>query len=819
MSHDEIMQAERVSEAAKVELEARVEALEKKLSEETKKGARLSEQLHEADLKREQAELGEKRYKEEFSRMMSKLQSRGKVSGEQGAENSEEGKESMMALRFELEQLTRELQAKESTFQSALSEAENKISSLKAHVSELGERNDSLVQENDRLRKATSRFEETIELINTEAATWREKLLVLENEKRNAIERALEAQHMVELKENEKLKLESKYSTELAKVYEEIERAFEEAEKAVSERKSMQEELETLQTSTSYLNNQLEEKMQEISDYQAKISSQEQLLLKFEGVSETETDNTSETVRQLNQKLEEQMAQNQRLNHEVLQSRQHLIIVENSACQLRQTIQDLTTEAQRLKQKLSETESEISNKEREIEDLASELKQESESLSQLREEFNKLSAKGAVHQNETDNVHHSKKIQMLEMVNSNRINEIIQLNEQLRIAKVQKSTMEQEYQALKQSTSRECHEMQSKIRSLQQQNNLLIDIKKEKEMEISKLRSEAEKEITILRDEIDDKRMMCETYEKVDSTDNPAKAEMKEMMAHLRRQLEEKKDAKGDPIAMAQEIKQLRAELNKRTLHNKKLLDMSNQQMNQLNNEMARLKRLQTESSKHLGVSQETLKAKQVEINRQKEEIRLLTEEKMGYAEEIRGFKNQIQMAINQNNWPNESHNYYIKEIETLRQCLAEKERRINDLVSDNSNAKDRMIVQYRQSLEDAQKKISKLERDLIAKERAVHALREQLVELSKQFNIPVDHSAFAISNDRDFIYKCLCEVVNSMSLLKEFSSDEPYIERSHEEIKNLVVRLTSAIKSISVDLTYPRKERLPFRREKPASM
>lgn len=815
MSLEEIMRAEQASDAAKVELEARVEMLLKELAEESARTAAISEQLRESENKREHLEAAHKRLKEshkdEITRLLSRLQSQssGEISpvGENEDFSKERGciKDNFVSLKFSIEQLKQELLSRESIFQEQTKDSEAKIGNLKNQIHELTEKNSQANHESDKLRKHILKYEETIELMNTEASTWRDKLKVLENEKLYAEEDRNKAYHTLELKENEFLKLESKFATEMAKVAEEIEKSFEEAEKAYSDKKAMQEELETLQTSTSYLNTQLEEKNFEITALQAKVVSLEQLLLKFEGVNETDTGSNSETVRQLNQKLEEQMAANQRFQHEIVQAKQQLMISENSTCQFKQTIHDLMSEGHRLSQRLSEAETEIQDKDREIEELVAELKQLSDDHGILQEEYAKLQTKLSS-LGESENLYSSKKVQELERLNTSRVNEIVHLNERIHSLTLKNSAFEQENQTLKQSSTREIHDMQSKIRSLKEQNNMLIDIKKEKELEISNLTKETDHQISLLKERVEDLNTMCESLEHVQAMDNPSKSELAEQITILRKKLQERKDAKGDPIAMAQEIKQLKNELNKRTIHNKKLLESNNQLVNQYSTEIARFKRMLTDNSKHLGVNQETLKAKQVEIYRHKEEIRLLNDEKMGYIEEIRSLRNQIQMAMHQNNWPNESHNYFMKEIQVLKQLLADKERMVADLTSESAHSKDRVINQYRQHLEQAQHQLKQLEQENLGKQRSIGVLKARLIDLGKQFNVPIDPMMKEDYNDRDLIYKSFCDIIEAMKLLKEFSNDESYIERAPEDIKSMSIRLIAAIRDISVTLFYAGK-------------
>jgi chromosome segregation ATPase len=817
MSLEEIMKAEQTSDAAKVELEARIATLSKELTHANSRANNLAEHLADSESKRAQQEGAHKRLKEqhkdEVTRLLCRIQSSslGRESPSMNQDGKEAGerdtiRDNVVTLKYSLDQLKEEIQTRENNYQELLKESESKILGLKSQLSELVEKGSLVQGENEKHLRSVTRYEETIELMNAEASTWREKLRVLETEKNMAIEEELKALHALEMKNNEILRLESKFSTEMAKVAEEIERSFDEAEKALSEKKAMQEELETLQTSTSYLNNTLEEKAKEITDLQAKISALEQLLLKFEGVTESEKGPAAENVKQLNLRLEDQSALYQRTQQELLLARQQLIISENSACQFRQTIHDLMAEKQKLGHRLAEAEAELNDRDNELDELSADYKQLSEEHANLRESHEQLIAKTAQAQQEVENIQTTKKIQELERLSTQRVSEIMQLNEKIHIASVKNATLEQEYQTLKQSSSRESHEMQSKIRSLKEQNNLLIDIKKEKENEISKLTAETNMEISLLKEQIEDLNLMCESLEQVQAMQGDARAELGEQMKQLRKSLQERKDAKGDPVAMAQEIKQLKADLNKRAFHNKKLIECNNKLVNQFTEEISRMKRRMNENLKHLGVSQETLKAKQIEINRHKEEIRLVNDEKLDMLEEIRHLRNQLQMAVHHHNHLKDSYGLSLEEIQELRNALAEQERRVSDLASGHPHAKEGLLAQYKKSLDDSKKQISQLEKEVTFKENSMHVLKERLADLSKKFNIPVDTSLLNEKLDRDHLYKCLCDILNALKLLRDFGNDDLRIERSPEEVKHLTSKMVETIRDLSVESCNPAK-------------
>lgn len=797
MTLDEIMKAEQSAEVMKVELEAKLDQATKSNNEYRASNDDLRYRLSESERQVTQLSIAEARIKENHKTEIARLMRRsnnmqtspGKSNEGDDAENNVE------TLKMIINRLETDLESKSASLKAALEDSELKTQHLKAQLLEITGKNQSMEIAEGNLRAEMDRLSETVDLMAAEASTMREKQVILQMERDKSV-------HALEEKSNDFLKLESKADTERARLREEIEKVFEEAAAAFEEKKGIQEEMETLQASNRYYQKELDEKNLYLADQLSKIQSMELLLLQFEGVNGSENVSAGETIKDLNRKVELRMAENKRLESELTEAKQRAIIKDNEKCQLIQAMHDLKVEAQRLSQSVVEKNSLLKSKEQEIDELFNELRCKEGECSKLRANIDSQ-AQEKTQTGSLNNRRLVERVDQYEGILKEKVAQVHKANERYNDVSMKYVAIEEDYKSCKERHARETRDMQARINSLKQYNEKLLQLKDSHENELDDLRKTSEGKITQLEERVEDLQTMADALEEQMKLDGGNKAELANSMSSLRRSLQERKDARGDPIALQQEIKKLKLDYNGKLKISKKQLVSLDATTRECKAQVKKLNDSILSFSKHLAANRESLKGKEHQIEKLKSEVSVEITHKETVVHENRQLKHQIESILAQANQQRSEYAASGRQIQTLKQSVIERENRIADLLSDTSNSKDRMIVQYRDLTTKHENQINDLQSQVKNNQSIIDSLSARLTEVTKVDGQAVDTQVRNVI-DSDLIVAWISDMQKALKSM----FDMPEVKLMNtSQFKEISSRLVDYIRRISVKFSSYRNE------------
>lgn len=788
MSLEDIQKAEQSAEVVKVELEAQLEQSVKRNREYEVNNEELRERLAQSERQVAQLSISEARIKEthkaEIDRLLRRA-NRNHHKSSPGETNSDDDvNDSSASLRLTIDRLEAELRLKSEALEQMLSESDAKSQHVKAQLADLTGKNSELAKREIRLQSEVSRLSETLDLMTAETSTMREKMVVLQKERDRAL-------HGLEEKSNEFLKLESKADTERAKLKEEIEKVFEEAEEAMEEKKQIQEEMETLITSNNYYEKELDEKNGQLAEKQAKIHSLEQLLLQFEDVGNSKNSGAGDAIRDLNQRLESRMAENNRLESELTMARQQSLIKENERCQLLQAMHDLKADAQKLSQNLAEKSSLIKTKDQELEDLLGELKAKDEEYAKLNEsllEQTKLNEQAS----SLDTRKFGENAQHLEGLLKDKVAQVHKANERYNDVSMKYIAIQEDFKSSKERHARETRDMQCRINSLKQYNEKLLQLKAVQESELEDLKKTSEHKIAQLEEHTEELQLLNDAQDQHLKLDGGSKAEFAEVLNNLRKKLQQRKDERGDPIALQQELNKVKRDYDR-------LLRTSKQQLASLKATLRDCKiqasKLQSDTisySKHLGVNREALKGKEHQIEKLKADLSVAFTDKETVYQENRQLKLQIESILTQANRQRSEYAASGRQIQTLKQAVIERENRIADLLSNPANAKERMLLERERTVDDLEKRIKEFQVKVTEQSSVIDSLTARLTEDSRNMGrADVRHPI-----DVDLVFAWIADLQAALKPIVDLTG---VTLTNHAQFAEVTAKLVDSIRALSV--------------------
>jgi len=790
MTLEDIEKAEQISEAARIELESRVVQLNKELADQRLKSERMSEEIKSRDVRIGQLLKSEQvlkdSHRQEVLRLFKQMEASAgnnmtSSSGEEiklEGDGIQTGSVNEVTLKFKIEELTKELKQKDELLESYSKVTEEKSANLRQQISDLTNHNEEVKAEVNIQRNRTVKLQEKIELLIAEASTLREKLSIIETEKQSWENKVSHLIFELDRSKGELNRIEMKNSTELVKLKEEIEKSFDEAAQAIADKQALQEDLETLQTSHSYLKKELEDKSKIIHDLQIKTKDLEQLLQQVEGLNKPtnrdDVQNLKTAIRELNSKLESEL-------------------------KLRESFTDVRAEAQRLSAVLAEKEAILGQKEKELEEVVSENRQINEEYTKLQEEYSSTNNRASTVGQEKEGLalearSAASRIQELQKTLTQKVEEAHQLNEKYNSAQLKLVTTNQEYSSLRQSTQREVQSLQTSIKSLNDHNKMLIEMKKDKEIELLRLKTETDKRINSIQIELKDYKMLCDTLEASAKAEGGARGDFAQMISAFRRKSDESR-ALALEMSQSEDVVKLRAQLNDRSSLVQRLQLQNEQQIKTMDRELKTIKAQFQQIDRAYRAALEAFQLKTAELVKQREEVVLMQQEKETLQNENRSIKSHLRHIMRESSDLKQEMSKLSKSNSHLSQCIAERDNRISDLCSDENDARDRLALEYKKKLEEAENTLKAKETLIQSLETQIKSLTEKLKE-TKQGYVP---NASLDSIEREFVLGWYFDMLDAFKSMKYFEKEQ-ISENNPEQVRKISKAILAATAEINVN-------------------
>jgi chromosome segregation ATPase len=815
MTLEDIEKAEQISEAARIELESRVVQLNKELADQRLKSERMSEEIKSRDVRIGQLLKSEQvlkdSHRQEVLRLFKQMEASAgnnmtSSSGEEiklEGDGIQTGSVNEVTLKFKIEELTKELKQKDELLESYSKVTEEKSANLRQQISDLTNHNEEVKAEVNIQRNRTVKLQEKIELLIAEASTLREKLSIIETEKQSWENKVSHLIFELDRSKGELNRIEMKNSTELVKLKEEIEKSFDEAAQAIADKQALQEDLETLQTSHSYLKKELEDKSKIIHDLQIKTKDLEQLLQQVEGLNKPtnrdDVQNLKTAIRELNSKLESELKLNHFLNTELQNMKQSVAFLTNSEKELREAFTDVRAEAQRLSAVLAEKEAILGQKEKELEEVVSENRQINEEYTKLQEEYSSTNNRASTVGQEKEGLalearSAASRIQELQKTLTQKVEEAHQLNEKYNSAQLKLVTTNQEYSSLRQSTQREVQSLQTSIKSLNDHNKMLIEMKKDKEIELLRLKTETDKRINSIQIELKDYKMLCDTLEASAKAEGGARGDFAQMISAFRRKSDESR-ALALEMSQSEDVVKLRAQLNDRSSLVQRLQLQNEQQIKTMDRELKTIKAQFQQIDRAYRAALEAFQLKTAELVKQREEVVLMQQEKETLQNENRSIKSHLRHIMRESSDLKQEMSKLSKSNSHLSQCIAERDNRISDLCSDENDARDRLALEYKKKLEEAENTLKAKETLIQSLETQIKSLTEKLKE-TKQGYVP---NASLDSIEREFVLGWYFDMLDAFKSMKYFEKEQ-ISENNPEQVRKISKAILAATAEINVN-------------------
>ena len=352
-----------------------------------------------------------------------------------------------------------------------------------------------------------------------------------------------------------------------------------------------------------------------------------------------------------------------------------------------------------------------SNKENEISEMTETLKNLSEENQKLQGELSKYKSQANSEDHDVSALKikselSEKRLEALKEKLSKKNDELQLFNEKYNKSQLRFFTINQEYESLKQSTTREIDNLQKSLKSHEQQNTLLLNMrfKLEEKLKGAKGAIEYDK----LKSELKDFKLLCKNLEQMNNM--LAKDKFKdgrEFSTYAAKLAEMKHNMVGnrDAVALSNQNDNLKKQLRETLQLNYKVNGTNEKLVRQFDREMKAIKIEYHKIDKGFKLAQSSFKLKCEEFKKVKDEMELVLHDKRRMMKDLETAKilqNRITTDL-----CNASHELEKSKEETERMTkrIIELENTVNSLVGENKEVAGQKV--WKDSLEE-NKKITK---------------------------------------------------------------------------------------------------------------